>query len=222
MKKGQIMNTCPFSLQSNSDSAIISEKDRISSIHSRPIKWLGRIINGFLSDRRATDELRQNVIDGLRLIDKSYLKGGRKLWINQNLFMPCIRWPISIYEVSFNKAQGLEQLISVTIRKWLGLHHSATNLCLYSNISPCRLPITSLTSIFKASKVSGFLQLRDSKDRSVSLSCPRLETGSSWKVREAVNTAECRLRFQEILGHTQTNKAGLGRTKMSRIDKIEF
>ena len=69
----------------------------------------------------------------------------------------------------------------------------------------------------KAFKVSGLLQLRDSKDTSVRLSCPRLETGSSWNVREAVNTAECRLRFQEILGHTQTNKAGLGRTKMSRM-----
>ena len=45
-------------------------------------------------------------------------------------------------------------------------------MCLDSNISPIRLPVKSLTSIFKASKVSGLLQLRDSKDSSVRLSCP--------------------------------------------------
>ena len=69
----------------------------------------------------------------------------------------------------------------------------------------------------KALKVSGLLQLRDSKDSLVLLSCPCWETGSSWNVREAVNTAECRIHFQEILGHSQTNKAGLGRTEMSRM-----
>ena len=63
-------------------------------------------------------------------------------------------------------------------------------LCLYSNTSPIRLPVKSLTSIFKASKVSGLLQLRDSKDSSVRLLCPRLETGSSWNIREEVST-EC-------------------------------
>ena len=217
VKRGKVLNTRPFALQPDSESDIISDEDRISSIHSKAIQWLGRLINGFLSDRRATDELRQKVLDGLSLIDKSFLKGGRKLWINQMLFVPCIRWPISIYEISFKEVQHLERLFSVKIRKWLGLHQSTTNLCLYSNSSPIRLPVKSLTSIFKASKVSGLLQLRDSKDTSVRLSCPRLETGSSWNVREAVNTAECRLRFQEILGHTQTNKAGLGRTKMSRM-----
>ena len=90
-QKGKALNTCPFALKSDSESAIISDKDQISSIHSKAIQWLGRIINDFLSDRRATDELRQNFLDGLFLIDKSFFKRGRKLWINQILFMPCIR-----------------------------------------------------------------------------------------------------------------------------------
>lgn len=162
VNRGKILNTCPFALQPDSESDIISDEDRISSIHSKAIQWLGRLINRFLSDRRATDELRQKVLDGLSLIDKSLLKGGRKLWINQMLFMPCIRWPISMYEISFKEVQHLEHLFSVKIRKWLGLHQSTTNLCLYSTTSPIRLPVKSLTSIFKASKVSGLLQMRDS------------------------------------------------------------
>ena len=110
---------------------------------------------------------------------------------------------------------SLECLFSVKIIKWLALHQSTTNLCFYSNITPTRLPVKSLTSIFKASTVSGVLQLRDSKDGQKT-SCPCLETGSSWNAWGAVNTAECCLHFQEILGHTQTNKTGFGKLKCLR------
>ena len=55
IKRGKVLNTRPFALQPNSESDIISDEDRISSIHSKAIQWLGRLINGFLSDRRATD-----------------------------------------------------------------------------------------------------------------------------------------------------------------------
>ena len=70
------------------------------------------------------------VLDSLFLIDKSYLKGVLKLWINQNLLIPCIKWPISIYEVSLEEAQCLEGLFSVKIRKLFGLHQSTANMCL--------------------------------------------------------------------------------------------
>ena len=38
VKRGKVLYTCPFTLQSDSESAIISDKDRISFIHIRPIK----------------------------------------------------------------------------------------------------------------------------------------------------------------------------------------
>ena len=214
--KGRCLNTTPFRLV-NSSSDILSDEDTIGSIHTKPIKWLGRVMDGSLSDRRAIDELYEKVERGLALIDKSHHKGSQKCWILQYLLIPRIRWPLMIYEVSITVATELESMISVKLRKWLGLHHSVTNLCMYSSSSPIRLPITSLTSIYKSSKVSGDLMLRDSKDQSVSKSCPILETGSSWRAREAVNTAETRLFFNQILGHTQTNKAGLGRSKFKRL-----
>ena len=216
VKRGRSLNTTPFTINSQSN-GIIEENNTIPSIHTNPIKFLGRVIDGFISDRRAIDELHFKVEKGLSQIDKSYHKGSQKVWILQYLFIPRIRWPLMIYEVSMSVAQKLESSISVKLRKWLGLHHSTTNLCLYSSISPCRLPISSLTSIFKASKVSGDLMLRDSRDKYVSASCPILETGTSWRVREAVNTAETTLFFKQILGHTQTNKAGLGRSKFGRF-----
>ena len=67
--------------------------------------------------------------------------------------------------------------MSVYIRKWLKIHHSTTNICLYSSTSPCPLPIKSLTSILKVAEVSGHLLLRDFLDPLVNTSVPHLKIG---------------------------------------------
>ena len=118
----------------------------------------------------------------------------------------------------YSLASRLEQTISAFIRKWLHLHHSTSNLCLYAASSPCPLPIKSLTSILKASKISGHLLLRDSKDNLVSSCKPKLKSGS-WKVEDTVSSAEAELRFQEIRGAPQFGRAGLGLSKSSPTPK---
>ena len=77
---------------------------------------------------------------------------------------------------------------------------------------PCPLPINSLTSILKSCKISGHLLLRDSKDPLVAASNPVLKSGS-WKVKDAVRSAESELAFQTIRGPPQFGRAGLGTTK---------
>ena len=143
------------------------------------------------------------------MIDKSFHRGIHKVWILQHLFIPRLRWPLLIYEISISVVLQLEQKISCLLRKWLKLHHSTTNICLYSSISPCPLPIKSLTSVLKAAKVSGHLLLRESSDEFVSSCNPTLKSGF-WNVAEAVFTAESRLEFQKLLGYHQTNRAGFG------------
>ena len=83
--------------------------------------------------------------------------------------------------------------------------------------SPCPLPLTSLSSLYKTTKASSFLQLRDSKDPVVSASVPSLATGSKWDVSDAVQDAESILHFQKIVGHTQTGKAGFGYTPIQHF-----
>ena len=122
-----------------------------------------------------------------------------------------------IYEIPLTTVRRLEQRISKYIRKWLGFHKSISSLALYSKSSPCPLPFTSLTSLFKTTKASAHLQLRDSKDPVVASSVPVLETGKNWSVSESVKDAESILHFKKILGHTQTGKAGLGYTPFEQI-----
>ena len=74
-------------------------------------------------------------------------------------YYPRARWPIQIYVVPFSTILKLEQFTSVYIRKWLKIHHSTTNICLYSSTSPCPLPIKSLTSISKPCELEDIRKL---------------------------------------------------------------
>ena len=191
IQNGRVLDVSPFSF----------DNEAIPSIHSNPVRFLGRSIDVSLCDRQ--------VLYGLELINKSFHRGIHKVWILQHLFIPRLRGPLKIYEISVSVVLQLEQKISSHLRSWLRLHHSTTNICLYSSISPCPLPIKSLTSVLKAAKVSGHLLLRESADEFVASCNPALKSGF-WNVADAVVTAESRLEFQKLLGYHQTNRAGFG------------
>ena len=86
----------------------------------------------------------------------------------------------------------------------------------YSSASPCPLPVRSLTSVLKSSKISGHLLLKHSQDPSVSSCVPKLQAGH-WQVEEAVQACETDLRHKSIIGHHQHSHHGLGYIKSSKI-----
>ena len=113
---------------------INSLRFHITFIHSVPVKFLGQIINGSLTDRNSIDEFQQILVIGLNTINKSSFKCTQKLWILQHLLIPWIQW---------------------SLLKWLNIDSSTTDISFYSLISPWPLPIKSLTFILKSSKVVG-------------------------------------------------------------------
>ena len=141
------MNPTPFSVSKAKDQPELSSS--IPSIHSRPVKFLGHIIDGSLLDRNSSVELADKLLAGLATIDRSHFTGTQKLWMLQHLPIPRIQCSLLIYEVPISFAFKLEQKVSVFIRKWLHLHHSTSSLCFYSSASPCPLPIKSLLSALK-------------------------------------------------------------------------
>ena len=192
----------------------------IPSIHSNPIKFLGRVIDGSLSDRKSLTELQVKLQNGLSLIDKSSHSGINRVWIMQNLLMPRLRWALMIYEIPISFVESLQDKISVKLRKWLGLNKNITSGSLYSNSSPCPLPIKSISSIFKCAKAGASLQLQHSKDPSVRAAMPTLYCGKKWNVKKCIDDAEQRINMKNILGHTQTSRAGLGTIPFSKtLDK---
>ena len=75
--KGRSMNTTPFSVSKTSVHPEVSSP--IPSVHSRPIKFLGRIIDGSISDRNYSAELTDKLLSGLSIINKSHFTGTQKL-----------------------------------------------------------------------------------------------------------------------------------------------
>ena len=97
--KGRSMNKTPFSVSKTSVHSEVSSP--IPSIHSRPIKFLGCIIDGSISDRNSSEELTDKLLAELSVIDKSHFTGMQKLWILQRLLIPKIQWSLLIYEFQF-------------------------------------------------------------------------------------------------------------------------
>ena len=74
--RGKSMNTTPFYVTEPSTPSDFT--NYIPSIHSVPVKLLGRIINGSLTDRNSIDELHN-------IINKSSFKGTQTLYITAPL-----------------------------------------------------------------------------------------------------------------------------------------
>ena len=128
-----------------------------------------------------------------------------------------MQWSLLIYEITISHASFLEKKISKYIRKWLNIHSSTTDIRFYSSISPCLLPIKSLTSILKSSKICGHL-LRDSKDPVVSSVSPNIKSGH-WKVRWGSQIIEAELNFHKITGLLYLNRSGFGNVKPTSVSE---
>ena len=118
------MSTTPFSVSKASNQPDVSSS--IHSIHSIPIKFLGRKIDGLISDRNSSAELTDKFLAGLSVIHKSHFTDTQKFSILQHLLNLRIQWTLLIYEIPISLAFRLEQKASVFIQKWLHLHHSTS------------------------------------------------------------------------------------------------
>ena len=113
--KGRSLNTTPFSVPKAKDQPEPSSS--IPSIHSRPVKLLGCIIDGSLWGRNLSAKSADKLLAGLATIDRSHFTGTQKLWILQHLPIPRMQWPLLIYEVPISLAFKMEQKVSVFICK---------------------------------------------------------------------------------------------------------
>ena len=93
------------------------------------------------------------------------------------------------------------------IRKWFGLPLSLSNVGLFGK-NTLQLPLKSISLGYRQEKARLVLELRDLTDPFVKNKAP-VRTGPKWKAEEAVDQAISRLTHKEIVGRTQSGKAGL-------------
>ena len=127
--RGKSMNTTLFYVIEPSTPSDF--RNYIPSIQSGPVKFLGRIIESSLTDRKPIDELQQKLVLGLNIRSESSFKGTQKLWILQRLLIPRIQWSLLIYEISISHASFLEKKISKSLffDFYMPLTYKKLNIC---------------------------------------------------------------------------------------------
>ena len=65
IQNGRVLDVSPFSF----------DNEAIPSIHSNPVRFLGRTIDVSLCDREVVSTFKDRVLDGLELINKSFHRG---------------------------------------------------------------------------------------------------------------------------------------------------
>ena len=81
------------------------------------VKSLGCCYSLPLTDRHRWQDLRKQLQDSLRSIDKCDLMNKDKIWCIYFGLIPKLAWPLQIYEVSLTKVETMERFISKFIKK---------------------------------------------------------------------------------------------------------
>ena len=181
----------------------------IPSLHKKPLRTLGRVFDCYLEDVNAKESLIEKFRSSLQMIAKARLLGTMKAWVLTNMLLAQVKWDFMIYEFSITVVEELERKQNIFLRKWLGVAQNLSDVCLYSDIVPCPLPLKSLVSLFKSTKVSSFMQLMHSKDEQVRQCARPHFTGQRWDIQSELEEAEARMRLNKVVGEVRgVNRAG--------------
>ncbi|KAI8506911.1 hypothetical protein Bbelb_153500 [Branchiostoma belcheri] len=209
LKRGKVADRFRFTLGGT----------QIPTVSEKPVKSLGKVFYSSLKDTASVQQIRTELESWLKEIDKTGLPGRFKAWMCQHGVLPRILWPLLVYEVPMTAVEQLERTISKSLRRWLGVPRSLSNIALYGRSTKLRLPLSGLTEEFKVTRAREVMMYRDSADTKVSSAGITVRTGRKWKAQEAVDKAESRLRHSVLVGTLAVGRAGLGSCPKPQYDK---
>ena len=184
--------------------------EQVPTVKEKPVKSLGRLYSGNLTDRHQGVALHEEIEKNLEKIDNTKLSGKFKVWILQYGLYPRVMWPISMYEIAVSRMEKIEQRCNVYIRKWLGLPKMLNTSALYTKKGPLTLPLPSIVEEYKAAKVRTVMMLKESRDDAIKANPPSVKTGRKWQAEIETDNALEVLKHRDIVGAVQTGREGLG------------
>ena len=143
-----------------------------------------------------------------------------KAWCYQHGLLPRHLWPLQMYEIAISCVGRIQQYSNKYLRKWLGVPPCFSKVGLYTNSGNLLLPISSLVEEFKIGKVRLHMMMKDSAFEIIRKAFSEIKSGTKWSAVKTVQEAECSLRIKDIIGITQTNRAGLGSTNKRVFSKV--
>jgi len=162
-----------------SDRKFVIDEEKIPIIREKAVESLGRWYQADLNYGEQAGQFRKEFAEGLDRIDKSGLPGKLKLWCLQFGLFPRLTWLLSVYEIPLSVAEKMEILVSLYIRKWLGVPRCLSTVALYGK-GILQLPVSSLVEEFKRTEVRTEFLLVGSKDVGVSKVVPNPTKERKW------------------------------------------
>ena len=128
---------------------------------------------------------------------------------------PAFCGPYRFYEIAISRVQRIQHYSNKYLRKWLGVPPCFSKVGLYTNSGNLHLPISSLVEEFKIGRVRLHMMMTVSADEIIRKAYPEIKSGMKWSA-----VKECSLRIKDIIGVTQTSRAGLGSTSKKVFSKV--
>ena len=178
----------------------------IPTVREQPVKSLGRLYAFTLTDRHRRVEVQRTALEGLHAIEKSELPGKLKAWCFHHGLLPRLLWPLQIYEISLSRVETIQQHINKYLRKWLGVPPASQQLASIPQQECSSSPSRPSQKSSRLEKLH--LMLRNSPDDVIRQVQPEVRTGTKWSAAKAVQEADASLQIKEVIGATQTGRAG--------------
>ena len=140
------------------------QREDMPSIMDRPIKWHGKWYDISLKDTNHISRTKNQLQDGLKLIDKTGLPGKFKAWLYQHGLLSRLLWPLMLYEIATSTVEGFYRLINRHLRRWLGVPPSFTSVGLYGRTNQLKLPMTAIVEEFNVAKGRLVVTLKQSTE----------------------------------------------------------
>ena len=183
----------------------------IPNVSEKPIKFLGRWIRVEGNDKSVIDSTKVDLNTFLRRLDESSLTGLQKCWGYQYMVLPKLKWPLAIYDIPITTVTRWEQNTNSFLRKWLGVGHTLSGFCLFSQSSSVALPVSSLTDTWKIEKCRLLQSYQTSKDDLIKAVQPQVRSGRVWKPETELEEARRDLVCESVRGMVQPQKrVGIG------------
>ena len=197
--------------EGSSERALELDGEVIPNVSEKPIKFLGRWIRAEGNDKHIIESTGTDLNTYLSRLDASSLSGLQKCWGYQYMVLPKMKWPLAIYDIPITTIHRWEQNANSFLRKWLGVGHTLSSYCLFSESSSVALPLDSLSDTWKVEKCRLLQSYQTSSDSLIKSIKPQVRSGRSWKPEKELLDAERDLVCESVRGMVQPHlRAGIG------------
>ncbi|CAJ1061376.1 hypothetical protein ROHU_018794 [Xyrichtys novacula] len=140
--------------------------ERIPVLAEQPLRSLGREYTADLSDKHMAAAVTDQLKEGLKRIDQSYLPGKFKVWCYQFTLYQRVMWPLKMCEITATTVTKLDAKANNYIKKWLGLPRCLSDAALFGR-NALQLPVKNISTGYRLEKSRLVLELRQSSDHLV-------------------------------------------------------